>query len=65
MSQYVIAETPMPDGTTRLTWAKDGKYDPLNFWYVPPSIRLEDAKARIRAGEFDGSEFSGRERVCG
>jgi hypothetical protein len=50
---YSFTETPQIDGSIRLEWSADGKYHPLNFWVVPTDIPIENAKARVRSGEFD------------
>jgi hypothetical protein len=54
MAEYRFSEQPAPNGEVRLEWAKDEKlFDPLDFWIVP-SAEIEQAKERVRAGEFDG-----------
>lgn len=53
--EYIFTvEQPTGTGEIRLEWVKRGeKMDPLNFWIVPAHISEEEAKARVRAGEFD------------
>lgn len=52
MSDYRFTTEPHSDGTM-LRWTKDGApQDPLDFWIVPPRIKIEVAKNRVRAGEF-------------
>jgi hypothetical protein len=53
MAEYVFTQKPQGD-RVRIEWTKAGrKPDPLDFWIVPPS-EVEQAKARVLAGEFDG-----------
>lgn len=53
MTQYTFSETLLANGEVRLEWRKNGqpKY-PLDFWIVP-AREVEEAKARVRAGEFE------------
>ena len=54
MADYRFTERAEPNGSIRLEWAKAGaKPDPLDFWIVAPA-EVEQAKSRVRAGEFDG-----------
>lgn len=51
--QYRFIEKRMGNGDVRLEWAKGDKpHDPLDFWIVP-THEAEEAKERIRNGEFD------------
>lgn len=54
MTEYRFTEAPHGDSEVRLMWAKDrAPQDPLDFWIIP-AVDVEQAKERVRAGEFDG-----------
>lgn len=53
MKRYRFCETPLAAGEVRLEWLCIGqRKDPLDFWIVPRGY-VEQAKERVRAGEFD------------
>lgn len=51
---YRFTHRSLESGMVRLEWARGlfAKPDPLDFWIVPAG-EIEQAKARVRAGEFD------------
>jgi hypothetical protein len=54
MAEYHFTERHRSNGEVRLQWKRDDKpQDPLDFWIIPES-EVEQAKGRVRTGEFDG-----------
>lgn len=53
MRRYRFRQTALADGSIRLEWRRlFARRDPLDFWIVP-AAEIEQAKSRVRAGEFE------------